>query len=151
MGALPFPLLQLHNGNETYAYDAAAFNLMNYYEFVSDEYATVSITHHFNGYFLNKVPLMNKLKWREVISGKAVAGRLNNKSYEIMNFPSTLSNLEKPYYEAGVGIENIFQLLRIDFLWRMAYINKDYIKAYESVSTSKIPRWGIRGMLQFNF
>ncbi|MBL4652478.1 MAG: hypothetical protein JKY53_06375, partial [Flavobacteriales bacterium] len=59
--------------------------------------------------------------------------------------------LEKPYYEAGVGIENIFQLLRVDFLWRMAYINKDYVTNYESVSSSKIPKWGIRGMLQFNF
>ena len=150
-GTLPFPLLQLHNGNETYAYDISAFNLMNYYEFVSDEYATVSITHHFNGFFLNKIPLMNELKWREVVSIKGVAGRLNEKSYQTMNFPATLSTLEKPYYEAGVGIENIFQLLRVDFLWRMAYINKDYVANYESVSSSKIPKWGIRGMLQFNF
>ncbi|MBL4624655.1 MAG: hypothetical protein JKY42_05900, partial [Flavobacteriales bacterium] len=150
-GALPFPLLQLHNGNETYAYDISAFNLMNYYEFVSDEYATVSLTHHFNGFFLNKIPLMNELKWREVVSVKAVAGRLNEKSYEYMNFPVTLSDLEKPYYEAGIGIENISQLLRIDFLWRMAYINEDYVSTYESVSNSKIAKWGIRGMLQFNF
>jgi hypothetical protein len=150
-GALPFPLLQLHNGNETYAYDISAFNLMNYYEFVSDEYATVSLTHHFNGFFLNKIPIMNELKWREVVSVKAVTGKLNDKSYDYMNFPLTLSDLEKPYYEAGIGIENIFQLLRIDFLWRMAYVNKDYIANYESLSSSKIAKWGIRGMLQFNF
>ena len=150
-GALPFPLLQLHNGNETYAYDMSAFNLMNYYEFVSDEYATVSLTHHFNGFFLNKIPIMNELKWREVVSVKAVTGKLNDKSYDYMNFPLTLSDLENPYYEAGIGIENIFQLLRIDFLWRMAYVNKDYIANYESLSSSKIAKWGIRGMLQFNF
>ena len=150
-GALPFPLLQLHNGNETFAYDISAFNLMNYYEFVSDEYATVSLTHHFNGFFLNKIPIMSELKWREVVSIKAVAGRLNDKSYDYMTFPLTLSDLEKPYYEAGIGLENIFQLLRIDFLWRMAYVNKDYIANYESLSNSKIATWGIRGMLQFNF
>ena len=68
-----------------------------------------------------------------------------------MTFPLTLSDLEKPYYEAGIGLENIFQLLRIDFLWRMAYVNKDYIANYESLSNSKIATWGIRGMLQFNF
>lgn len=150
-GTLPFPLLQLHNGNETYAYDISAFNLMNYYEFVSDEYASLSVTHHFNGLFLNKIPLMNKLKWREVVSAKAVAGRLTPKSYEMMLFPGTLSNLKDPYYEAGFGIENIFQLLRIDLLWRLAYIDQKYVKAYESLSSSKIPKFGIRGMLQFNF
>ena len=57
-GQLPYPLLELHNGNETYAYDLSAFNLMNFYEFVSDEYVSFSLTHHFNGLFLNKIPLM---------------------------------------------------------------------------------------------
>jgi hypothetical protein len=54
-GNAPFPVLELHNGNETFAYDPSAFNLMNFYEFVSDEYMSLAVTHHFNGLFFNFV------------------------------------------------------------------------------------------------
>lgn len=140
-GTLPYPLLELHNGNETYSYDETAFNLMNFFEFVSDEYVSGSITHHFNGLFLNKIPLMQKLKWREVASAKGVWGRLNDKSKSELDFPSTLHTLgAKPYYEAGVGIENILKVLRIDVLWRGSYLDNP-----------GIAKWGIRGMFVFQF
>jgi hypothetical protein len=150
-GKLPFPLLELHNGNETYSYDMSAFNLMNFYEFVSDEYVSLAVTHHFNGLFLNRIPLMNKLKWREVISAKGVIGNLNPQTYDVMDFPIMLSPLYKPYYEAGVGIENIFKFLRFDMLWRLAYIDKDYVLNYERHGISKIAKFGIRGAIQFEF
>jgi hypothetical protein len=38
-GHLPYPLLILHSGNETFYYDDLAFNTMNYFEFISDRYA----------------------------------------------------------------------------------------------------------------
>ena len=140
-GSLPYPLLELHNGNETYSYDVTAFNLMNFFEFVSDEYASLSWTHHFNGLFLNKIPLMQKLKWREVASVRGVWGRLNSDSPTELDFPTTLFTLnDKPYWEGGVGIENILKVLRVDVLWRGAYLeNPD------------IAKWGIRGMFVFQF
>jgi hypothetical protein len=49
-GEIPYPLLQLHEGNETYAFDRYAFNMMNYYEFASDQYASLYYEHHFQGF-----------------------------------------------------------------------------------------------------
>ena len=153
-GRLPYPLLELHNGNETYSYDVTAFNLMNFYEFVSDQYISSTIVHHFNGLFLNKIPLMRKLKWREVGTIKGVLGSLEKENRTLLTMPPTISSLEsKPYYEMGVGLENIFQFLRVDLLWRMSYINKDYVTTYNAARNegAKIARWGIRGTIQVTF
>ncbi len=64
-------------------FDEYAYNLMNYYEFASDEYLSMYLTHHFDGFFLNHIPLMRKLKWREVAFAKAVIGTMNEKKQKL--------------------------------------------------------------------
>ncbi len=152
LGQIPYPLLKLHNGNETYSYDNTAFNLMNFYEFVSDQYLNLSVAHHFNGIFLNKIPFLRKLKWREIAQARAAYGSLTSHNH-LLTLPATLSSLQKrPYLEAGLGIENLFKVLRIDVIWRMTYIDKDYIQQYESnLNATKIAKWGLRGTLQILF
>lgn len=121
-GTVPYPIMELHGGNQTYIYDYMAFNMMNYYEFVSDEFVSAAVFHHFEGLFLNKVPLLRKLKWREVVTAKAVMGTVNSKNRSTLIFPTTLSSLDKgPYVEASAGIENIFKVFRIDAFWRLNY------------------------------
>ncbi|PBQ31949.1 hypothetical protein CNR22_09260 [Sphingobacteriaceae bacterium] len=121
-GVVPYPLMELHGGNQTYIYDYMAFNMMNYYEFTSDQFVSLAIYHHFEGLFLNKIPLLRKLKWREVVTAKAVWGTVNEKNRHALLFPKTLSALDKgPYAEASVGIENIFKVFRIDAFWRLNY------------------------------
>jgi hypothetical protein len=139
-GNLPYPLLAIHTGNETYAYDDYSFNMMNLIEFVSDEYVAVFATHHFNGFFLSKIPLMRRLKWREVVSAKAVAGRISQENVNMMLFPTDLYALNGVYAEAGVGIENIFKILRFDVLWRMTQLDNPNIQ-----------KIGVRGSFRFNF
>ncbi|MEZ5083875.1 MAG: DUF5686 family protein [Bacteroidales bacterium] len=124
-GTLPFPLLRLHPGNETFIFDEYAFNLMNYFEFVSDEYVSVFYTHHFDGLFLNHIPLMRKLKWREVGFVKSVWGTLSDKNKIYNKLPENTSTLEHPYIEAGVGIENIFKIIRIDGIWRLSHFDNE--------------------------
>ncbi|MDG1260383.1 MAG: hypothetical protein P8O05_01380 [Flavobacteriales bacterium] len=139
-GGLPFPLLQLHQGNETFFYDETAFNTMNFFEFVSDEWVSASITYHADGLFLNKIPLMRKLKWREVVSAKGVIGNFGADNYEELILPPETNTLTKPYIEAALGVENIFKILRIDGLWRLSYLdNPDIVK------------FGIRAKFQFDF
>lgn len=151
-GNVPYPLLELHPGNETYAYDPFSFNLMNYFEFASDRYLVLTGTHHFDGFFLNKIPLMKKLKWRELISAKAVWGDVKPSNLTMLDMPQTLSKLRtKPYVELGVGVENILKVLRVDAMWRLTYINSDYVNSYEAISKSKIAKFGIRATLQFGF
>lgn len=140
-GQIPYPLLELHGGNETYIYDIYAYNSMNYYEFVSDQFASVTIAHHFDGFFFNKLPLLQKLKWREVVGGKALIGSVNDKNREQLIFPPTLHALDHgPYMEVTAGIENIFKIFRIDGVWRLTYL--DHPKA--------LP-FSIKGSLQFTF
>ncbi len=121
-GIIPYPIMQLHGGNETYIYDYMAFNMMKYYEFASDEFVSVALYHHFEGLFLNKIPLLRKLKWREVATIKSVWGTVNDENRKTLLFPSTLSALNKgPYAEASLGVENILKVFRVDAFWRLNY------------------------------
>lgn len=138
---LPYPLLELHGGNETYTFDYYAYNGMNYYEFVSDEYAAASIEHHFDGFFLNHIPLMKKLKWREVIGAKGVIGRVNAMNRSLLIFPNHLYDLHRgPYLEANAGIENIFKVFRLDGVWRLSYLDNP-----------RVTPFSIRFSMQFSF
>jgi len=138
IGKVPYPLLNLHAGNETYYLDTYAFNLMNYYEFASDENISVSATHHFNGFIFGKIPLINTLKLRSLVYAHAVYGRLSNAHSSIIALPENMYSLSKmPYIEAGVGIENVLKVLRIDAIWRLTYKQNPGIQTF-----------GIRAMLQ---
>lgn len=127
-GKVPYPLLKLHEGNATYFYDPYAFSCMNYYEFASDAWLSFFYEHHFKGFFLGKIPLMKKLKWREVFIFKGLIGTLadkNNGALEntdaVLRFPLGMSSVSKPYFETGIGIENIFRLFRVDAIWRLTH------------------------------
>jgi hypothetical protein len=139
-GTLPYPLLKLHEGNETYAYDPMAFNMMNYYEFVSDVYASLFAEQHFQGFFLNRIPLIRELHLREVISCNVLVGSLSEKNKNVMAFPEGLSALSKPYYEASAGIENILKLIRVDAVWRFSYLDHEHVQNF-----------GVRVCLQLAF
>jgi hypothetical protein len=151
LGKVPFALADIHHANQTYAYQLASFNLMNFLEFVSDHYASASVDHYFNGFFFNKIPLLKKLKWREVIEAKILYGGLRNennpaKNPEQVKFPITNGQLEtfslsnQPYLEAGFAVANIFKLIRIDFIKRFTYLEHP-----------DIPTWGIRFRTKFDF
>jgi hypothetical protein len=123
-GTLPYPLLKIHDGNQTFLWDELASNLMNYYEFVSDEYINLYYTHHFDGLLFNKIPLLRKLKWREVVSTRLIYGALNSQNQGYSKFPDMMHSLgEAPYWEASAGIENILKFIRIDAVWRLTHLN----------------------------
>lgn len=151
-GKVPFPLLDIHRANQTYAYQLNSYNLMNFLEFVSDHYVSINIDHNFNGFFFNKVPLIKKLKLREVVSFKALYGGLRNENNP--NFQTGLYQLpvyengaqrtyalgNEPYMEGSVGIGNIFKLLRVDLVKRFNYLNNP-----------EVSEWGIRARVKFDF
>jgi hypothetical protein len=124
-GTLPYPFLNIHEGNQTYYLQTGTFNLLDYYEFVSDTWVGVNFEHRLQGLILDKVPLINKLKWRIVYNAKAVVGTFNDKHSSVMLLPTYTKKLSltKPYIEAGVGIENIFKFIRIDAVWRLSYLD----------------------------
>ena len=152
-GKLPYPLMTVHRANQTFSYQLNSYNLMNFLEFVSDHYAALSIDHKFNGFFFNKIPLLKKLQWREVISGKILWGGVrneNNPAYnqstlkfpvdDVNQLPTTYALGKTPYIEVSAGITNVFKLLRIDFVKRLTYLNNP-----------NVTEWGIRSRLRFDF
>lgn len=123
LGSVPYPLLKLHEGNETMFLDKSGFSLMNYYEFASDKWVTAFYEHNLNGLILGNIPLIKKLNLREVVTFRGAWGTLSeqNRTQGPFVLPEGMTSLEKPYAEAGVGITNIFRMLRVDCFWRLTH------------------------------
>lgn len=144
-GAAPYPLLEVHQGNESWIGNLNAYNMMNILEFVSDEYVSGNFEQHLNGLFFNKIPLLRRLKWREVGGIKGIWGKMSPESLAEMKLPAYTTTLQSsPYLEAFAGVENIFKVLRIDLMWRLNYLDHEF-------NGIKVNRLGIRSKLQFKF
>lgn len=129
-GALPYPLLLNHQGNDSYYFDNRAFNLMNPFEFVSDQQISAMVRHNFNGMIFNGIPLLRKLHLRSFLFANGVYGTLNNNHEGVVVLPDGLSALNEPYLEAGFGIENILHAVRLDFIWRLTNVSSPEIQQF---------------------
>jgi hypothetical protein len=141
-GRVSYPLLFIHNANQTYSYQRYSYNMMNFLEFVSDRYVALNIDHSFNGFFLNKVPLIKKLKFREVITFKALYGGLGRTNdpdlhRDLFRFPTredgtplTYTLGKKPYIEGSIGVSNVLHIFRIDLIKRFSYLDNPDVSEY---------------------
>ncbi len=130
-GTLPYPLLLINAGNETFYYDDIAFNTMNFFEFINDRSATLFLEHHFDGLFFNRVPLFRRLKWREVVGFKTAVGDLDDKNREEMELLPFMYDLSNgPYAEVSLGVENILKVLRVDAIRRLTYLDHPNTRAW---------------------
>ena len=139
---IPYPLLYLHRANQTYSYQTYSYNMMNFLEFVSDQYAAYFGEYHLNGFLFNQIPLIKHLKFRGIVTFKALYGGLSDPNNPevtpgLMLFPTdknghptTFSLNHTPYMEVGFGIENIFKALRVDFVKRLTYLNNPNVSQY---------------------
>jgi hypothetical protein len=129
---VPYPVLKTHLGNQSPFYNGAAFNLMRYFEFVSDRYVSLRVEDHFEGLFLNSMPLLKKLNWRLLATGNILYGGVSAANRNLtpptnpedgQPLPTFQALGNVPYAEVGYGVENIFKVARVDFLHRLTYRN----------------------------
>ena len=145
---VPFTELLWPNANLSYTIQPESYSLMNPMEFAMDRFASCDLSYWGNGVLFNRIPFVKRAKFREVIGFKCLWGTLsrrNNPKYHpnLFQFPSE-ANVQimghTPYMEISAGIDNIFKILRVDYVWRLSYLR-----------SSGADRSGLRVALHFNF
>lgn len=143
-----FTSLLWPNSNLSYTIQPESYSLMNPMEFANDQYASVDLTYWGAGVLFNRIPFLKKLKMREVATFKGLVGDLskrNNPEYNdaLLRFPTEAGSRvmgRTPYMEAGIGLDNILTVLRVDYVWRLTYRG-----------VPGIDRSGLRIALHFSF
>jgi hypothetical protein len=122
-GTIPLGLMSVIPGNQTYFIIENTFSNLNFYEFVTDQYATLEWNHNFSGRLFARIPFMRKLNWREIIGVKGVYGTISDENRAINASGLVYNAPERGYWEYSAGIGNIFKVFRIDFSFRGNYLN----------------------------
>lgn len=121
---VPLSLLDIVPGNQTLFSIQGTFPLLDFYDFVTDTYASVNFEHNFNGRFFSRIPFLRELDLREIISVRAVSGSISEEN-QLLNASFTNPVLrapdQEPYWSYSIGVDNIFRILRIDFHFRGNY------------------------------
>lgn len=145
----PFMNLLTPNVNLSYTIQPESFACLNPLEFLFDSYCSWDVTYWANGALFNLIPGFKQLRLREVASFRGTWGRLskrNDPEYnpELLQIPADVHTTRMtgaPYMEASVGLDNILRCLRVDYVWRLNYLNVPY----------PIDRRGLRVALHVTF
>jgi hypothetical protein len=124
-GEVPLGLLNVIPGNQTIFSLYNTFPNLNFYEFVTDTYASLHLEHNFNGRILSRIPFMRDWDLREIVGIRGVWGELSDENIALsspVNIPLMAPN-EKIYWEYSFGVGNIFRIFRIDFNFRGNYLD----------------------------
>lgn len=136
-GEVPLALLSPVPGNQSLFSIFNTYSQLNFYEFTTDEYASLQLEHNFGGRIFSRIPFLKKLNLREIVSIRGVIGNisqanidLNRPAFESLLFedgairpitPSDIAPTLEPYYEYSFGVGNIFKVFRIDVNFRGNY------------------------------
>lgn len=121
-GVAAYPLLKVHDGNQSLWLLTSASNMVNFLEFISDRYVIGFAENKWEGLLFDRIPLVKKSKIRLVTTERIMLGSLSSKQNQALLIPSFVQPFNGvPYVEIGIGIENIFKVLRIDLLYRATH------------------------------
>jgi len=119
-GEVPYPVLNNPSGNQNIGLARFNYNLLNPISFSSDAFTSLHLSFNGGGFLFNKLPLLSKLNIRESMSFKAFYGKLRDEHDQFFQLPTGLIELPKePYMEFGIGITNIFKVLRVEYVTRL--------------------------------
>jgi hypothetical protein len=140
-GDVPLGLLSVVPGNQSYFSIYNTFSQLDYYEFVTDTYASLHLEHNFNGRFFSRIPWLRKLNLREIVSFRTVWGEVSDAN-KALNASGLLYNApdKEMYYEYSFGVGNIFKIFRLDFNFRGNYLDNPDAR-----------KFGVTGTFGFHF
>ncbi|MEM8507576.1 MAG: DUF5686 family protein [Bacteroidota bacterium] len=141
-GEVPLGLLSVIPGNQTVFSLYNTFPNLDFYEFVTDTYATVHLEHNFNGRLFSRIPLLRKWNLREIVGIRGAWGSISDENVALSapsNIPLQAPN-DEPYWEYSFGIGNIFKIFRIDFNFRGNYLDAPDARSF-----------GVTGTFGFSF
>ena len=126
---VPFPLLFIPTGNQSYVFEPDDYNCMNFSEFATDNFVAGNVNFIFNW---SPVKLFNKKnKIRTSVGARMIYGPLSDKNNpelhpELFVFNRGVNPLgDTPYTEVNVGLANIFKIFRIEYVRRLTYLDND--------------------------
>jgi hypothetical protein len=125
LGNAPYPVSFISSSNLGILRDDLSFQSTAPFEFATDKFVMVWWEHYFEGFFLNRIPYVNKLHMREFVQVKALYGDYSAANAELMTVPAGITSPGPtlPYVEVGCGVENILNLFQVGFFWRVTYRN----------------------------
>ena len=127
-GTIPYLLLNIPAGNEYYVSSRYEFNTMTPYEFAADRYIGLHTRLSLGGVMFDKIPFLQKLGWRERISYNMYWGDMTPENIDY-NKKSNFNLIgSQPFMEAGIGIDNIFHILSIEYFRRFTQLSNPYAK-----------------------
>ncbi|MGN0234274.1 MAG: DUF5686 family protein [Bacteroidaceae bacterium] len=157
---VPYPFLIMPAANTSYIMSDGTFSLIRNMEFPTDRYASLMLSWDMNGKVFNRIPLLQRLKWREYLGVNTLWGKLSDKNNPMLErnasdsrlfylpgsfvdgefeYASRVISPHKPYVEVIVGVHNIFKVFHVEYVQRLNYI-------YPGTH-----RWGIRGLFRATF
>ena len=144
-GDVPLGLLSVVPGNQSYFSIYNSFSQLDYYEFVTDTYASLHLEHNFNGRFFSRIPFLRKLNLREIVGIRGAWGEISNENIALSSTPNPnsiplVAPSNKVYYEYSFGVGNIFKVFRIDFNFRGNYLDNPDAR-----------KFGVTGSFGFHF
>ena len=158
---VPYPMLLQAPANQSYIIQQNTFEMVNSLEFLNDRYALMFFDWNLNGKLFNRIPLLQRLKWREFVGFNIMMATLTDKNNpatsnytdsDLLYFPGHFNDAgeyesntyrmdwDRPYMEARFGISNIFKLFHIEAVRRLSYLDNDNAK-----------KWGFRLMIKMQF
>lgn len=158
---VPYPMLLLPPANQSYIIQQNTFEMINALEFMNDRYALMFFDWHLNGKIFNRIPLLQRLKWREFVGFNIMMASLTDKNNpatsdytdkDLFYFPGHFKedgtyecntyrmDWDRPYMELRFGIANIFKLFHVEAVRRLSYLDND-----------KAKKWGFRLMIKMQF
>jgi hypothetical protein len=141
---VPFPLLIHPAANQSYIVEDNMFSLIGNLEFLNDRYLSLMTSWDLNGKIFNRIPLLRRLKWREMIGVNVLWGALSDKNNpassgytdsSLFYFPGHFladgtyncntytMDPKTPYVELRFAIHNIFKLLHVEYVRRLTYLD----------------------------